>query len=515
MFDDNAYNSQTHLYDNKTLIIQYCEKMTNEVDAEIDPEAKPSFPKWWRGLPSLLMMMVIANIDVLFLNDFIQYRYAQLYGLNNTSSERAREICLNESSSSPSIFSTTTTPKYPISTTPSFSDLVQSSTARLNVYIYLAATLPAIITSMIVGANCDRTGRKSLIALPFIGKMLRYVLLTAVAFYDLPDWCIVVSVMFDGLCGAQSLCILSAFAYVADCTTVKSRTPATIITNISIAASRILPLVTLGFYLQSRHYTIPMLIGLGLSIFGFIFTLFFQPESNVKARRLNIFQQLGQIHFGPVKNILTVYLIKREGNKQRRLLINVATHLGFIVMLCGHVAVFFLYLYGSPFCFDSFNVGIITVVQIGTAVVLTIPFTLTVAKRTDHLFIPMLGILSYMTQFILLGITDEVWLLYLAVCIGAIFFVTSPIIRSRISKLVEPTEYAVVFILASIFESAGYYAISAGSNEIYRLSLSFDSGLIFFVLAFIGLLPLSLMIYLHVIEHRSRRTPALVVNINE
>jgi hypothetical protein len=71
-------------------------------------------------------------------------------------------------------------------------------------------------------------------------------------------------------------------------------------------------------------------------------------------------------------------------------------------------------------------------------------------------------------------------MLYLSVCIGAIFFVTTPIIRSRISKLVEPTEYAVVFILASIFESAGYYAISAGSNEVYRLSLSFDSGLIFF-----------------------------------
>jgi hypothetical protein len=71
-------------------------------------------------------------------------------------------------------------------------------------------------------------------------------------------------------------------------------------------------------------------------------------------------------------------------------------------------------------------------------------------------------------------------MLYLAVCIGAIFFVSSPIIRSRISKLVEPTEYAVVFILASIFESTGYYAISAGSNEVYRLSLSFDSGLIFF-----------------------------------
>ncbi len=457
------------------------------------------FPKWWRGLPSLLMMMVIANIDVLILNDFIVHRYTIFYQINSTSSsEQSREICLNESNSSPSIFSTTTA-KYPITTPSSLSNLVQSATARLNVYIYLAATLPAIITSMVLGSNCDRTGRKALIALPFIGKTLRYILLTAVAIKDLPDWCIILSVVFDGLCGAQSLCILGAFAFVADCTTVKTRTPATIITNISIAASRILPLVTLGFYLQYHHFIIPMLIALGLSIFGFIFTLVFQPESNKQCRQLNIFQQIGQIRFEPIKNILKVYLIKREGNKQRRLLINVGTHLGFIVMLCGHVAVFFLYLYGKPFCFDSLGVGIITVVQIGTAVLFTIPFTLTIAKRTDSLFLPILGCLCYMIQFILLGFAFELWMLYLSVCIGAMFFVLTPIIRSRISKLVEPTEYAVVFILASIFESAGYYAISAGSNEVYRLSLSFDSGLIFFVLAIIGLLPLSLMMYVYII----------------
>jgi len=153
---------------------------------------KETNPKWWRGLPSLLLMMIIANIDVLILNDFIVHRFSVRYGLNSTSSEMAREVCLNESSSSSSSQST------PIS------NQVQSSTARLNVYIYLAATVPAILTSIVVGSNCDRIGRKSLIALPFIGKSLRYALLFFSDYYNLPDWCLILSVMFDGLCGAQS-----------------------------------------------------------------------------------------------------------------------------------------------------------------------------------------------------------------------------------------------------------------------------------------------------------------------
>lgn len=455
-----------------------------------------TYPRWWRGLPSLLIMMIISNIDVLILNDFIEYRFATFYQINSTSSEIRRELCLNESSSSSSSLSTTTSSSH-VSTTTSLSNLVQSSTARLNVYIYIATTIPAIFTSIILGANCDRIGRKSLIALPFIGKIARYLILSSVAYFHLPDWCIVVSVMCDGMCGAASLCILSAFAYVADCTTPKNRTPATIIANISIASSRILPLITLGLYLKRHHFIVAMLIALAISLFGFIFTLIFQPESNVKARKLNVLQQIAQVKLGPIKKILTVYLVKRQENKQRRLLTNIAAHLGFIVMLCGHVAVFFLYLYGSPFCFDSFRVGILTVVQIGTAVLLTVPFTLTIAKRTDTLFIPMLGCLCYMAQFLILAITKHVWLLYLGVCIGSIFFVTTPIIRSRISKLVEPNEYAVVFILASIFESAGYYAISAVVNEIYRLTLSFDSSFIFFILAFLGIFPLAFMMYVN------------------
>ena len=505
--------------------------------SETDPLTKISYPRWWHALPSLVTIMVITNMDGILLNDFIEYRFTQLYQDNSTSFQIARETCLNETRRS-SLSLSTTTSKSGMSTTTSLSNLVQSSTARLNVFIYLGATVPATIVSMVLGSNCDRIGRKSLIALPFVGKLLRYLVLISVEYYHLANWCIILSVVFDGMCGTASLCILSVFAYVSDCTTVKIRTPATIITTVSIASSRILPLITLGFYLQNHHYLIIMLIGFGLSLVGLIFTIFFQPESNVKARKLNIFQQLTEVKLAPVKNVFTVYLVKRQGIKQRLLLISITTHLGFIVMLCGYFAIMFLYLYGPPFCSDSLEVGIISAVQIGTAVLMTIPFALTIAKRTDSIFLPMIGCLCYMTQFIILGIASHVWMLYLAVCIGAVFVVTLPVIRSRISKLVEPTEYAVVFIFAGIFESAGNYAINALVNEIYRLSLSFDSGFIFFLLASVGILPLSLMMYvdyinlplshfkltiltlyssyLFIIERRSDRLPKPVpISIND
>jgi hypothetical protein len=106
----------------------------------------------------------------------------------------------------------------------------------------------------------------------------------------------------------------------------------------------------------------------------------------------------------------------------------------------------------------------------------------------------MLGTLAFMTQFVLYGLANQVWMIYLAVCIGSLFLVLIPILRARITKLVEPNEYAVVFILASIFESGGSYAIAAMANEIYRVSFIFYSGLAFFVFALFGGVAIILML---------------------
>ena len=459
----------------------------------------PKLPAWWRALPALIIIVIISTIDSLILNDFVVTRYTNAYQLNSTSSgQSARELCLNRSQTAhPSdiVPSHSTTPSYPQSTTMSPNDAIQASTARLNVYISLAATLPSIITSIILGANCDRIGRKPLITLPFVGKILRYVTLTAVAYYDLSDLWIILSVMFDGLFGTASLTLLSAFAYASDCTTEKTRTVATIVTEVSVSCSRFLPLLTMGIYLQQPRFIQSMIITLALSLLGFLFCLICQPESNVNVRHLNIFQQLKLVRFKPVKNVFQVYFVKREAHRQRSLLMLITIHLSVIVMICGQIAIIYLYLYGAPFCMDSLGVSLNSTAQTVFIILCTIPFTLTVAKHPDHLIYPALGCIAFMTQLVLFGITSEIWVLYVAVCIGGLIYVLIPIIRSRITKLVEPDEYAVVFILASVFESGGYFAISAVANEIYGATLTFCTGCVFYVFALVGLLAVVLIAY--------------------
>jgi MFS family permease len=462
------------------------------------PLLPPSLPQWWRVLPALVLLMMISTIDSLILNDFIEYRYTSYYELNSSSTASTRELCLNASHILPhpntSSLSTTTSMS-PISTTLSWNDIIQASTARLNVYISLAATLPAILTSVLLGSNCDRIGRKPLIALPFIGKIIRYIMLTAVAYYNLSNIWIILAIMFDGLFGTGALSILGSFAYVSDCTNEKTRTVGIIIVDVCIGCSKFLPLLTIGIYLQHPNYVQSMIFTLLLSLGGFVFSIVLQPESNLSVSHLNFFQQLKLTDVKAITKMFKVFFVKREHHKQRSLLILVVIHLSLIVMICGQLAVYYLYLYGAPFCLDSFGVSLNSVAQTVATVLLTIPFTLTVAKNSDHLLIPSIGCLALMAQLILFGIARVVWILYLAVCIGSLFNVLTPVIRSRITKTVEPDEYAVVFILASVFESGGYYAISAVANEIYQVSITFYPGLVYFVFAAIGVVAILLMLY--------------------
>jgi hypothetical protein len=330
--------------------------------------------------------------------------------------------------------------------------------------------------------------------LPYIGKIIRYFILTAAAYYTLSDLWIVLAVMLDSAFGTAGLSMLSSFSYVSDCTNEKTRTTAIIITDVCITAIKIVPLFTIGIFLQHPNFIQSMVFTLLLSVGGFVFTVVLQPESNLNVQHLNIFQQLKQTKLRPVIKIFRVFFVKREGHKQRSLLMLVSTHLCMITMTYGNLAMYYIYLYGAPFCFDSLGVSLNTAAQTVIMILFTIPFTLTVTKHSDHLAFPILGCLTFMTQLVLFGITKQVWMIYLAACIGGFYNVLIPVIRSRITKSVEPNEYAVVFILAMIFESGGSFAISAMTNEIYQVSITFFPGLVFIVLAIFGALAILLML---------------------
>lgn len=77
--------------------------------------------------------------------------------------------------------------------------------------------------------------------------------------------------------------------------------------------------------------------------------------------------------------------------------------------------------------------------------------------------------------------------------IGCLFFVVMGVLRSLLTKLVDENQFALIFIATGIVETIGSYVLGIISNAIYARTIEIYPGIIFFILAGIGLIPLALM----------------------
>ncbi|CAF3673881.1 unnamed protein product, partial [Adineta steineri] len=92
-----------------------------------------------------------------------------------------------------------------------------------------------------------------------------------------------------------------------------------------------------------------------------------------------------------------------------------------------------------------------------------------------------------------------------ASCIGSLFFITLPVLRSKLTRMIEVDEYAIVFIGAGVIEVLGHSGLGIAGNSIYNASMNFFPGLVFIVFASIGLLPIALIGYLAFLERHASK----------
>jgi hypothetical protein len=240
--------------------------------------------RWWIVLPCLLLIFLTTSSDVLLMNDLIVRRYEQYYGLS-TSVDAQRTACRQSATTTPAPFMRRFYWQFPPSPprqNPSQQsadyDLVQRDTANFNVKNSFATLIPALVTFIILGSNSDTIGRRPLLVLPFIGKVVRYTLMIIIVARDLSNTWLIVTGAIEAIFGSSGLALLSAFSYITDCTD-ESRTRAFFITEVMLVIARIIPILSIGLWLRYYLYIAPLSADLALSVLGLLYALFIQPES--------------------------------------------------------------------------------------------------------------------------------------------------------------------------------------------------------------------------------------------
>ena len=365
-------------------------------------QQKQSSFRWWIVLPIVLVSMTSATTEPILLNDLMIRRYRTEYGLVNVSSPASETACNTED-----LENNTEIVQLSVK--------VQKSVSHLNILMAGVGALPAVLTYIILGANCDRIGRKPLLILPCIGKIFHYIILLLLVQLDLSDVWFIIANLVDGLFGSNSVLLLGAIAYITDCTTTSQRSRAMVLEEAAVALTRIFPLLGLGFWLKNHGYTLPVAINLGINVAALIYIFAIQPESRGENNR-NIFyflKQLKQVRLAPIRGTYQVFLIKRQGNAQQTIILLTLTQIMLFIVLFGFANIHPLYLYGKPLCFDVLALAILTSVQFSLMIIISLILSFWQTRYANSLLVPFIGILLYIAHLVIFGLAQVAWVLYL------------------------------------------------------------------------------------------------------
>ena len=373
------------------------------MSAQEQSQARREKHRWWIVLPIVVVSMTVATIEPALMNDLMVRRARYQYGILNGSSPSSETACNTPNLENNSQLS-------------ELSIKVQQSVSHLNILIAGVGAIPAVLTYVILGANCDRIGRRPLLIIPCLGRIIRYIILLLLVQLNLDDVWLIIADVVDGLFGSNSLLLLGAIAYISDCTSHEERGRAMILEEAAVALTRIFPLLGLGFWLQHHDYTLPMSICLGINVAALIYIYLFQPESYGPNNRgiFHFIKQLKHVRLSAIRGTYRVFLIKRPEHNQRTIILLTATQMLLFVILFGFVSIHPLYLYGKPFCFDALDLAILTSAQFSLMIVISIILAFfQKSYLMNSMFIPVFGIATYIIHLVLFGLAQVVWLLYL------------------------------------------------------------------------------------------------------
>ncbi|CAH1776899.1 unnamed protein product [Owenia fusiformis] len=161
---------------------------------------------------------------------------------------------------------------------------VQAETSQWEMYISLAYTIPALLSSLFIGALSDKVGRKPTLLLAIFGGLFNHINYTIVIYFNLDIPWLFVGSFVNGLSGGFILIIANTFSYISDVIEKKNRsfriTALASCMGIAAAAST----TASGYMIDALGFTWPYVIVLCIDVVNLLYIHFGVPETVIKKK---------------------------------------------------------------------------------------------------------------------------------------------------------------------------------------------------------------------------------------
>ncbi|XP_068440313.1 proton-coupled folate transporter [Clinocottus analis] len=468
----------------------------NETDGNKEEEAGATLPAPGSTRPPLRCRLPVSVEPVLFLSMFslvLQTPLSTQYLWDRISED------LGYNGSKRSECSNGSVPSDPLLTE------VETLTAHWNLYISLGGFSLGLFVVPFLGSWSDLAGRRPVLIIPNLGLALQALVSLLVMYLKLPVICFLVGRLLGGLSGDFNAILAGCFAYVADTSDRRSRTFRVAILEACLGLSGMLASIIGGEWRRAQGYINPFWLVLATSLASALYAYLFVHESVLPDPSAKL---LACRHYKAAWRLFsTGGSTSGAGGRLHRYKLWLYT-LCFFVVLTVHMGsrgLFVLYELSAPLCWGSALIGY------GSAALhlsyLSSLLGLKIMQQCmEDSWVAVVGLASNVIGLVVFSITDTTQLMFTGYGLCFLSMAVTPVLRSKLSKLVDPSEQGVLFACVACVESLCFMLGSGIFNSLYPATLYFMKGFPFLLAAILLFIPAGIIGTLQcLVQRRDRR----------
>ncbi|KAI3353767.1 hypothetical protein L3Q82_004995 [Scortum barcoo] len=365
---------------------------------------------------------------------------------------------------------------------------VETLTAHWNLYISLGGFSVGLLVVPLLGSWSDLAGRRPVLILPNLGLALQAVVYLVVMYLKLPVVYFLLGRLLSGLSGDFNAILAGCFAYVADTSDRRSRTFRVAVLEACLGLSGMLASVIGGQWRRAQGYINPFWLVLATNLASALYTYLFVRESVLPDPSAKL---LTCRHHKAVWHLFSTGGSASEaGGRLHRCKLWLYTLCFFLVVTVhfGSRELYVLYELSSPLCWGPALIGYGSAAQHLAYLTSLLGLKIMQCCLEDS-WVAIVGLTSNIIGLVVFSVADTTQLMFTGYGLCFLFMAATPVLRSKLSKLVDPSEQGALFASVACVESLCFLVGSGLFNSLYPVTLHFMKGFPFLFAALILLIP--------------------------
>ncbi|MCJ8740245.1 hypothetical protein PDJAM_G00056640 [Pangasius djambal] len=359
---------------------------------------------------------------------------------------------------------------------------VEALTAHWNLYINLGGFLVGFFVVILIGSWSDRAGRRLVLILPSLGLAVQATVYLTVMYLKLPVAWFLLGRICSGLSGDFNAILAGCFAYVADISDKSSRTFRVAILEACLGVAGMFASIIGGKWRHAQGYINPFWLVLATNLATALYAYLFVPESVTPDPGARLFS---------TQHLRAVYNLYASGGQRgyrTRLWFYTLCFFLVVTVHFGSRELYVLYELSTPLCWDSELIGYGSAAQ--HMAYLTSLLGLRVLQHClDDSCVAILGLVSNIAGLVVFSVANTTGLMFTGYGLCFLLIASTPVLRSKLSKLVDPSEQGALFASVACVEGLCSLVASGVFNSLYPATLHVMKGFPFLFGAILLLFP--------------------------